>query len=114
VALPLPLTLPLTLTRDRFVAGDGLARNLAAVVRRVEWRRHRCASEEGQLVRSGAAEEAYVPTADDVGAMLSASWRAADGLRLCAETSHVQVARRVLFNTCRVAPLQRAHPYRRG
>jgi len=83
------------------------------VVRRVEWRRHRCASEEGQLVRSGAAEEAYVPTADDVGAMLSASWRAADGMRLRAETSHVQAARMVLLNSCRVTPLQRAHPYGR-
>ena len=64
-------------------------------------------------MRSGAAEEAYVPTADDVGAVLSASWRAADGMRLRAETSHVQAARMVLLNTCRVTPLQRAHPYGR-
>ena len=32
-----------------------------------------------------------MPNADDVGAMLSAVWLAADGLRLSAETSHVQV-----------------------
>ena len=83
--------LRLVVARDRFVAGDGLARALASVVRHVEWRRQKCTSEEGQLLRTCSAEESYVPNADDVGAMLSAVWLAADGLRLSAETSHVQV-----------------------
>ena len=51
--------LRLVVARDRFVAGDGLARALASVVRHVEWRRQKCTSEEGQLLRTCSAEESY-------------------------------------------------------
>ena len=49
--------------------GDGLARALAGVVRQVEWRRQKCTSEEGQLLRRCMADESYTPNADDATAL---------------------------------------------
>ena len=84
-------SLRLLVARDRFRVGDGLARGLAAAVREVTWRRQRCASEAGLVVKRGAADAAYQPCADDVGCMLSVRWASADGFELRADTTHLGV-----------------------
>jgi len=83
-------TLRVHVARDRFAVGDGLARHIASTVRQVTWRRQRCAAHAGEILKVGAPSEGYTLNADDVGYMLTASWKAADGRLFTAQTASVQ------------------------